>query len=179
MIPFIEQAQGYAAYHQNELTRYTHMAGIPLIILSFMILLGFVHVIITNVLDVNLATIASLVLLIYYFRLDWRLAITLTPIFVFLLWVAHFFSYQGPTAFGLWSFVIVFLMGCVLQAIGHFLEARRPAFIDNLSQVLIAPLVIMAELFFMAGYMQALKEEIYETKLAKDHVTKAEKAKRP
>ena len=179
MIPFIEQAQGYAAYHKNELTRYTHMAGIPLIILSFMILLGFVHVIITNVLDVNVATIASLVLLIYYFRLDWRLALTLTPIFIFLLWVAHFFSYQGPTSFGLWSFIIVFLMGSILQAIGHFLEAKRPAFVDNLSQVLIAPLVIMAELFFMAGYMQALKEEIYETKLTNNPVTKAEKDKLP
>lgn len=170
MTPFIQQAQGYAAYHQNDLTRYTHMAGIPLIILSFMILLGFVHVIIINVLDINVANIATLALVIYYFRLDWRLALVLIPILAFLLWIAHFFSYEGPTAFALWSFVIIFLLGCGLQVVGHFLEKRRPAFIDNLSQVLIAPLIIVAELFFRAGYMKELKDEIYGKELLESHV---------
>lgn len=169
MIPFIMQAQTYTAYHQNAITRYTHMAGIPLIILSFMILLGFVHIVIINVLDVNVANIATLALLIYYFRLDWRLALVLTPILVFLLWIAHFFSYQGPTAFALWSFVVIFLLGCGLQVVGHFLEERRPSFVDNLSQVLIAPLVIVAELFFTAGYMLALREEIYGRAVHDEH----------
>lgn len=44
MKPFIEQAQFYATYHQNQATRYTHMAGVPLIMLSIMIFLGFVKI---------------------------------------------------------------------------------------------------------------------------------------
>ncbi len=161
MVPFIEQAQGYATFHQKSITRYTHMAGTPLIILSLMILLGFVHVVIIGLLDVNVANIATLVLLIYYFRLHWRLALVLTPLLIFLLWIASFFSHYGPTAFALWSFILIFLAGCALQFIGHFIEDKRPVFVDNLWQVLIAPLLIVADLFFILGRMSELKDEIY------------------
>ena len=161
MIPFVEQAQCYASYHQKAVTRYTHMAGIPLIILSLMILLGFVHVVIIGVLDVNVAIIVTAVLLIYYFRLYWRLALALTPILIFLLWVASFISHDGPTSEALWSFIIIFFIGCTLQFIGHFIEEKRPAFTDNVWQVLIAPLFIAAEIFFIAGRMDELKEDIY------------------
>ncbi len=37
MKPFVEQAQFYVGYHQKPITRYTHFAGIPLIIFSLMI----------------------------------------------------------------------------------------------------------------------------------------------
>ena len=161
MIPFTEQAQSYASYHQKAVTRYTHMVGIPLIILSLMILLGFIHVVIIGVLDASVANLATLVLLIYYFRLNWRLALALTPILIFLLWIASLISHNGPTSEAMWSFIIIFFMGCILQFVGHFIEKRRPAFIDNLWQVMIAPLVIVAELFFIVGRMNALKEDIY------------------
>lgn len=161
MKSFIEQAQGYVAYHENQTTRYTHMVGTPLILFSLMILLGFVHVVIVGVLEVSLANIAGLVLLLFYFRLNWRLALVLTPIFIFLLWIATFFSRHGPTSFGLWSFILIFLIGIVLQFTGHLLEEKRPTLVDNLWHVFIAPLLIVAEPFFMMERMSKLKEDIY------------------
>ena len=169
MIPFIVQAQCYISYHQKPVTRYTHLAGIPLIILSLMILLGFVHVVIIGVLDVNVASIATLVLLIYYFRLNWRLALALTPILILLLWIASVISHNGPTSEALWSFILIFLVGCALQFIGHFIEEKRPAFADNLWQIVIAPLFMVAESFFLIGRMGELKEEIYGKELATKH----------
>lgn len=85
MKSFIEQAQIYAIYHQNIKTRYTHMVGIPLIIFSFMILLGFVHIIIPGVFFSTLAWFATIVLLSYYFLLNWKLALAITPIMLFIL----------------------------------------------------------------------------------------------
>ncbi len=167
MKTFIEQAQGYVAYHQNQVTRYTHMIGIPVIIFSLMILLGFIHVVIVGVLDVNLANIATLVLLVFYFLLNWRLASVLTPILIFFLWIATFFNQAGPTSFGLWSFVLLFLVGIVLLFTGHLLEEKRPSSVDNLWHVFIAPLFIVTELFFMLGRMGTLKEEIYGKETAK------------
>lgn len=161
MISFIEQAQSYATYQQQAVTRYTHMAGIPLIILSLMILLGFVHVVIIGVLNVSVASIVTLALLIYYFRLHWRLALVLTPILIFLLWLASLLTDGGPTSYALWSFILIFIAGCALQFVGHFIEDKRPALIDNLWQVLIAPLFIAAEVFFMMGWMTELNGEIY------------------
>ncbi|CAM3043860.1 transmembrane protein [Legionella steigerwaltii] len=163
MKPFIEQAQFYAAYHQNVQTRYTHMAGVPIIILSVMILLGFVKIIMPGVFATNLACLGTLIALIYYFRLNWQLALALTPIMLILLLIANWFSQDGPTTLGVWSFVVLFIVGWGLQFYGHYLEGKKPAFMDNLSQALIAPLYLVAELFFMAGLMQSLKAQIYGT----------------
>lgn len=161
MKPFIEQAQMYAEYHQNPQTRYTHLAGVPLIILSLMILLGFVKIIIPDVFGTNLACLTTLAVLVYYFRLNWQLALILTPIFLILLWLASWFNHAGPTTLGVWAFIITFVVGWGLQLYGHFLEGKKPAFMVNLSQGLIAPLYLTAELMFMAGLMSSLKEEIH------------------
>ncbi|PWY55817.1 hypothetical protein DGG96_09890 [Legionella qingyii] len=163
MKPFIEQAQFYAEYHQNIQTRYTHMAGVPIIILSVMILLGFVKIIVPGVFATNLACLATLIALIYYFRLHWQLALALTPIMLILLLIANWFSQDGPTTLSIWSFVFFFIVGWGLQLYGHYLEGKKPAFMVNLSQALIAPLFLVAELFFMAGFMQSLKDQIYGT----------------
>lgn len=161
MKSFIEQAQFYATYHQNNMTRYTHMAGVPLIILSIMILLGFVKIVIPGVFATTLACLTTLAALIYYFRLNWQLALALTPILIILLWIASLFSEYGPTKLGLWAFLITFILGWGLQLYGHFIEGKKPAFMINVCQALVAPLFLTAELFFMAGYMTDLKEQIY------------------
>lgn len=163
MKSFIEQAQMYTEYHQNITTRYTHLAGVPLIILSIMILLGFIQIIMPGVFSTSLAGLTTLGVLIYYFRLNWKLALALTPILIILLLIAELFSHNGPTKLGVWAFVITFIVGWALQLYGHYLEGKKPAFMDNLSQALIAPLFLTAELFFMAGYMKSLQEQIYGT----------------
>lgn len=161
MKPFIEQAQFYAAYHHNIKTRYTHLAGVPILILSIMIFLGFIKIIMPGVFATSLAFLATLGALVYYFRLNWQLALALTPILLILLLIANWFSQDGPTPFGVWFFILFFIIGLGLQLYGHYLEGKRPAFMDNFSQALIAPLCLVAELFFMAGYMLPLKEQMY------------------
>ncbi|BCA93960.1 membrane protein [Legionella antarctica] len=161
MQSFIEQAQTYASYHQNVITRYTHLAGVPIIILSLMILLGFIKIIMPGVFAITLACLTTLAILVYYYRLNWQLALALTPILLILLWFSSLFSHHGPTKLGIWAFIITFVVGWGLQLYGHFIEAKKPAFMTNLSQALIAPLFLTAELFFMFGYMSSLKEQIY------------------
>lgn len=161
MKSFIEQAQCYAGYHQNPMTRYTHMAGVPIIILSIMIFLGFVKIIVPGVFAITLACLVTLALLIYYFKLNWQLAAAITPILLLLLWISHFFSEAGPTKLGVWAFIITFVLGWGLQLYGHYIEGKKPALMDNLCQALIAPLFLTAELLFMAGLMTPLKEQIY------------------
>lgn len=161
MKSFIEQAQFYALYHQKPKTRLTHLAGVPILILSAMILLGFIKIIMPGVFETNLACLATLIALIYYFRLNWQLALALTPILLILLFIASWCSQDGPTSFGIWSFIIFFIIGLGLQLYGHQIEGKRPALMDNLSIALIAPMCLVAELFFMAGYMQSLKAQLY------------------
>jgi uncharacterized membrane protein YGL010W len=161
MKSFIEQAQFYSGYHLNKMTRYTHMAGVPIIILSLMIFLGFVKIVVPGVYGVSLSCLATLAALIYYYRLNWQLALALTPMLLILLWISSWFNHNGPTKLGIWAFIITFIVGWGLQLYGHYIEGKKPAFMDNLSQALIAPLYLTAELFFMAGYMTGLKEQIH------------------
>lgn len=160
MKPFIEQAQFYAAYHRKQTTLYTHLIGVPLIIFSLMVLLGFIQIIIPGVFATNFASLATLAILIYYYRLNWKLSLALTPWMLILLWLASWFSHAGPTKLGLSIFFISFILGWTFQLYGHYAEGKKPALMDNLSQSLIAPLYLVAEIFFMAGFMKTLKEQI-------------------
>ncbi len=161
MKSFIEQAQLYAQYHEKELTRYTHLVGVPLIIFSSMVLLGFLHLIIPGKMNITLASLFTLLLLAYYFRLNWRLALVATPLFIILLGLAKLVSSAGPTRFALWIFIISFVLGWTMQFLGHLYEKKWPAIVDNFCQAFIAPLFLIAELLFKAGYLSDLKAKIY------------------
>lgn len=168
MKTFIEQAQIYAAHHQNLKTQQTHWIGVPLITFSLMILLGFVKIVVPGVYQISLACLATLALLVYYFRLHWVLALAITPILLFLLWISHFLSANGPNTLGWWIFIITFISGWTLQLYGHYIADEKPAFMVQLTQVFIAPLYLIAELLFKAGLMPLLKEEIHGGERVKD-----------
>jgi uncharacterized membrane protein YGL010W len=161
MTPFFEQAHLYAAYHQRPLTRYVQMIETPLLILSLMIFLGCIHVIIPGILDVNLAAIGGILLLVYYFRLNWRLALVITPLFVLLWWVGSLFSHPTPSFFTLSSFIITLVLCILLRVAAYFVEGKHPAFMEGLKQTRIGPLMMAIDIISMVGLMHGLKEEIY------------------
>jgi uncharacterized membrane protein YGL010W len=162
MQSFIEQAQLYATYHTKKATLYTHLIGVPLIVFSLMIFLGFIHISMPTLFDLTFATICTIALIIYYILLNWRLGLSITPILLILLWLSFLISGKGVTSFSVWFFFITFIVGWAFQFIGHFIEGKRPAFLDNIWQALIAPLYLTAEVYFLTGRMQALEAEIKE-----------------
>lgn len=161
MKTFIEQAQVYSQYHQNKVVFYLHLIGVPLIILAELIFLGFFQLIVPGVIGTTLASIAAVLLLVYYLRLNWLLALLFAPVLIFLLWISSLISYAGPTHFSLWSLFIIGLLGIACQLSGHIMVGKKPAFMDDFSQTLIAPLYLTAEVCFMLGRMQTLKEQIH------------------
>lgn len=158
---FVEQAKQYASYHTKPMTRYTHYVGIPLIIFSSLIFLGFFKFVLTGVFSIDFGWLFTFVLLLYYFKLEWRLALSITPILIILNYLAGLLSNSGPSEAGVWTFIILFLIGWGCQLGGHIVEKKRPALADNLSQAWIAPLFLMAELYFYFGKFYELQSEIY------------------
>jgi len=159
---FIEQARAYAAHHNEPINKYTHYVGVPILILSLMIFFSFFHIGIVNVISIDFATIGTLALIIYYFVLNWKLAIPLTVILIFLLWIANLFAYAGPTSTALWAFIITFILGWGLLFVGHAVEKKRPAFMEHALEALIAPMFLTAEAFFAINWLPELKKEIYK-----------------
>ena len=53
-----------------------------------------------------------------------------------------------------------FIVGCALQLLGHRLEGNRPALLDNLLQILVAPMYLTAELAFSLGLCRDLRTAV-------------------
>ena len=59
-------------------------------------------------------------------------------------------------------FAICFVGGWAFQLVGHGFEGRKPALLDNLVQIFIAPVFLMAEVWFAFGLRRQLRTAVAE-----------------
>ncbi|MGB0495724.1 MAG: DUF962 domain-containing protein, partial [Kangiellaceae bacterium] len=111
----------------------------------------------TTEIPLTLAMLFVTGVLIYYFLLNITLAVGQIIFILPALYSAHIVSL---TEYALWIAISVFTIGWVFQFIGHHYEKAKPAFMDDLNQLLIGPLFVMAEIFFMLGALSKLNKEI-------------------
>jgi uncharacterized membrane protein YGL010W len=161
-----EQMSSYLRYHRNPKNRLTHFVGVPLILFSLFVLLGLVRIPLGDI-SVTAASLLVVGLLAYYFRLDAVLAVAMTLFSAVLLLVANRVCTLGVAA-ALGIFALAFIGGWTLQLIGHAIEGRKPALVDNLFQVFIAPIFLMAEVFFAFGYKRDVAERVQRLALEAD-----------
>jgi uncharacterized membrane protein YGL010W len=170
MISFIEQARLYGEFHQKAETKYAHLAAILLLFLAGLIFLGFIHILVPGVLELTVAQLAAVGLIIFYFYLNWQLALVLTPVLLILLWISHLISYAGPSSFSIWAFILIVILSGVLLAIGYFFEGKRPPLRVGLAHLLLEPMFLTAEIFFLAGKMLPLRDNIYGPPSTEDSI---------
>ena len=65
----------------------------------------------------------------------------------------NFSSWLG---WGLGSFVL----GWVIQFVGHYYEGKKPAFVDDLVGLLVGPMFVVGEAMFAIGWGRSLLAEI-------------------
>jgi uncharacterized membrane protein YGL010W len=155
-----QQMAIYAAYHRNRWNRLTHFIGVPAIV--FAILIPMCWVPIGD--GVTLAHVFLGAVLAYYFLLDVPLAIATGLVTCALYFAAKLAAGTGFASGWIWSGAF-FLGGWVFQLAGHVFEGRKPALADNLFQIFIAPIFLVAELFFALGLKGDVREKV-EARLA-------------
>jgi len=153
-----DQMSFYAAYHQDTRNKATHFVGVPLIVFSLMIPLGWLRADVGGV-SLSAALVVTSVLLLYYLVLDIPLGLAMGAVFALMLWGAEPLS-QATLAASLGWFVVLFIVGWGLQLWGHVYEGRKPALVDNLFQIFVAPIFLAAEVFFALGYKPRLHEAV-------------------
>lgn len=151
----------YAAYHQDLRNRLTHFVGVPAIMFAILIPMGWWRFSIAEF-EISLAMVFAGSVLVYYYLLDIALGVALTVVVVLLLWLTETVASRLTVAEGAWVFVISFLGGWIFQLVGHAFEGRRPALVDNFWQVFVAPIFLMAEVFFALGLKQDVKRKLDE-----------------
>ncbi len=153
-----DQMSFYAAYHQDARNKATHFVGVPLIAFSLMIPLGWLRVDLGGV-DISAALVVTAILLLYYLVLDVPLGLAMCVVFAAMLVGAEPLS-QAPVLASLGWFLALFIGGWALQLWGHVYEGRKPALVDNLFQVFVAPIFLAAEVFFALGYKPRLHHAV-------------------
>ena len=153
-----DQMSFYAAYHQDARNKATHFVGVPLIAFSLMIPLGWLSADLGGV-SVSAALVVTAILLLYYLVLDVPLGLAMCAVFTAMLVGAEPLS-QAPFMASLGWFLLLFIGGWALQLWGHVYEGRKPALVDNLFQIFVAPIFLAAEVFFALGYKPRLHEAV-------------------
>ena len=155
-----EHMASYGAYHRDRRNKLTHFVGVPLILFSILIPMAWLHLRIGDV-ELSAAMLFVLAALIYYFALDTTLAAAMAVLTAILLYVAERVA-SLPWAVSATVFAVTFIVGWIIQLAGHVFEGRKPALLDNFFQVIVAPIFLMAEVFFTLGAKQALREQVEE-----------------
>jgi len=150
----------YKSVHLNKKNIQSHFIGVPGIIWSLMLLLNMLiwPIQLLNVTyNLSLAMIITPLILLYYFKLHLRLALGLM-LFMLPTVYSAFLVAQMPNA--LFIAIVVFVVCWVFQFIGHHYEKAKPAFFEDIMQLLIGPLFLMAEVYFMLGLEKKLEQQI-------------------
>lgn len=160
MKTLIEQMSMYAAYHREPTNKAIHFLFVPLIVWSGMGLIRQTGSWPLGPFDVSLTLLIALALLAYYLRLDFPLGVAMVFLFTFFLVTVE----QAHDALGNRSwmlFLAIFAGSWMAQLVGHAaFEHRKPALADNLWQVFVAPIFVMAEWAFALGLRRQLHEQV-------------------
>jgi uncharacterized membrane protein YGL010W len=170
----VEQLSTYKSVHLNKSNIKTHFVGIPFIIWAVIVLMSLLRFPIDgSEFHLTLAMIFVAGVLVYYFLLNSRLALGTVFFILPVLVSAEFLVRSNDNS----PFIAigVFTIGWVFQFIGHGYEKAKPAFVDDINQLLIGPFFLMAELFFLLGKEKSLEEEITPLALEKRKLFEAKK----
>ncbi len=148
----------YAAYHRDRRNILSHFVGVPLIVFAVGVLLAR-PTLLWGELMLTPAWVACIAAIAWYLtRGSVALGLAVSAVITALVLLAHQVAGAAGTpwllGFG------VFALGWALQLIGHWYEGRRPAFVDDLLGLLVAPMFVTAEALFALGWNKPLRHEI-------------------
>ena len=153
-----EHLSQYALYHRDNRNILTHYVGIPLIVIAIFGLLWWP---LFSIAGVSITPALALLVgsLLFYFRLDLRYGLVMLVFSGSCFAIAAQLAAQTD-AIWLGASAALFVVGWVLQFIGHYYEGKKPAFVDDIVGLLVGPLFIMAELGFKLGLRKPLQHDI-------------------
>lgn len=151
-----ENLTQYAAYHRDRRNIATHFVGIPMIVFSGLLALWLLTFSVAGV-TFTAATALAIALVAYYLVLDRMLGVAMAIVIFLMCAGASETAARLSPGGTLGLAAAIFVAGWALQFLGHKYEGMKPAFYDDVKQLLIGPLFVCAEAFFMLGAKAELR----------------------
>ncbi|MDN0075657.1 DUF962 domain-containing protein [Crenobacter sp. SG2303] len=149
----------YAAYHRDRRNIASHCVGVPLIVFALGVLLGWPVFILAG-LPLTPSWLGwALATLWYLSRGSLVLGLAVSVVNALLVWLAMPLA-AGSTATWLGWGLAAFVLGWLIQLLGHYYEGRRPAFLEDRIGLLVGPMFVTAELLFALGWGKPMAAEI-------------------
>ena len=154
-----DHLSNYAAYHQDGRNIATHFVGIPAIVLAVAILLSRPVLADFSGVAVTPALILLAAVTVFYLRLDAAFGVVMLALIGVCVWVGGHVAGHSTAAW-LSAGLGLFVIGWIIQFVGHYYEGRKPAFVDDLAGLVIGPLFLVAETAFAMGLRATLHDEV-------------------
>lgn len=141
----------YGESHQNQTNKRIHYICVPVIFFSIVgLLMSIPNDWIQDLLPglhlafANWAFVALLLVMIFYIRLSFRVAIKILLFSAICLYGNYYIGTQVT----LWLFsLVLFVIAWIGQFYGHHIEGQKPSFFEDLQFLLIGPAWVMENLF--------------------------------
>jgi uncharacterized membrane protein YGL010W len=154
-----ENLTQYAAYHRDRRNIATHFIGVPMIVFAIILALATVAIPV-GTFTLTLAAVLAIVSCAYYLKLDLALGVTMLVVLFLMCAGASEITARSSTGAALAWALGIFVVGWAIQFLGHKFEGMKPAFFDDVMQLMIGPLFVCAEAFFLLGAKPALRRYI-------------------
>jgi uncharacterized membrane protein YGL010W len=149
----------YAEYHRDERNIASHFVGVPMIVFAIGVLLARPAFMVRG-LALSPAWIAFAMAAAWYLsRGNLVLGVAVSACVGALMLIAHQVAYGGIASWLAWG-VGTFVVGWLIQFVGHWYEGKKPAFVDDMTGLLVGPMFVTAEAMFMLGWNKPLLAEI-------------------
>ena len=119
-------------------------------------------VFVVNGFAITVAAIVSIAACVYYLRQDLAFGVAMAAVLFAMCAAASEITARTSTAGTLGIALLVFAVGWAIQFLGHKYEGMKPAFFDDVMQLVIGPLFVCAEVFFLLGAKRGLRRYIEE-----------------
>ncbi|MEO6659552.1 MAG: Mpo1-like protein [Burkholderiaceae bacterium] len=149
----------YAAYHRDHRNIVSHFVGVPMIVFAVGVLIARPSFTLGEMLLTPAWIGFALAAAWYLTRGNVALGAATSAAVGLLILLAHKAADGSVSAWLTWG-LGVFVVGWAIQFVGHWYEGRKPAFVDDLIGLLVAPMFVTAEVLFMLGWNKALLAEI-------------------
>ena len=155
------QLTQYAEYHRDPRNILTHFIGVPMIVLAVVILLSrpVLLSLVQGELPITPAVLVVLAVCVFYGLLDLRYCVAMALVLAVMLAIGQWCAQQS-TGFWIAAGVGLFVVGWVIQFVGHYYEGRKPAFVDDVSGLIVGPLFVVAEWAFALGLRKEVQSAI-------------------